>query len=127
MAIGAFALSVLPQVFGVGGYIAAIAILTPGYQMFQSANNTSVMAGVQKDQRGAVSGLLTLARNLGLIFGATAMGTLFSFGVGTGAIIDASPAAIAAGMQVTFVFAGALIVAALCIARRQPIDPERVL
>ncbi len=127
MAIGAFALSVLPQIFGVSGYIAAIAILTPGYQMFQSANNTNVMAGVQTDQRGAVSGLLTLARNLGLILGATAMGGVFSFGVGAGAIVDASMASIADGMQLTFVVAGVLIVAALWIARRQPINLERAL
>lgn len=124
MAIGAFALSILPEVFGVGGYIAAIAILTPGYQMFQSANNTSVMAGVPTDQRGAVSGLLTLARNLGLILGTTAMGTVFSFSVGAGAIIDASPDSIADGMQLTFVVAGALMIAALWIVRRKPNDPE---
>ena len=56
------------------------------------------MAGVQTDQRGAVSGLLTLARNLGLLLGATAMGVVFSFGVGTDAIIDASPDSIADGI-----------------------------
>lgn len=124
MSIGAFALSVLPEVFGVGGYIAAIAILTPGYQMFQSANNTNVMAGVQTDQRGSVSGLLTLARNLGLILGATAMGAVFSFGIGTAEIIDASADSITDGMQLTFVVAGALLVAALWIVRRKPNNPD---
>ncbi len=123
MAIGAFSLSVLPEFFGVGGYLIAIAILTPGYQMFQSANNMKVMAEVQSDQRGAVSGLLTLARNIGLILGATAMGTVFSFGVGPDAIIDASSDSIVDGRQLTFVVAGNMIVAALWMARRKPIGP----
>ena len=127
MSIGAFALTVLPSIFGVGGYIAAIAILTAGYQMFQSANNTNVMAGVPTDQRGAVSGLLTLARNLGLILGATAMGAIFSYSIGTSAIIDASAGSIAQGMQITFVVAGTLMIAALWIVWRKPNDLEHSL
>lgn len=118
LAIGAFALVLLPEILGVVGYIVAIATLTPGYQMFQSANNTTVMTGVQPDQRGAVSGLLTLSRNLGLVLGASIMGAIFSFGTGTNAIVNAAPDSIADGMQLVFVIAGALMVAALWIARR---------
>ena len=73
MATGSIALSVLPAFFGLAGYVAAIAILTPGYQLFQAANNTVVMLDVPSDQRGVMSGLLSLSRNLGLITGASAM------------------------------------------------------
>ena len=63
MAAGSFALCVLPAVFGVAGYVVAIAVLTPGYQLFQAANNTAVMQDVPQDRRGVVSGMLNLARN----------------------------------------------------------------
>jgi MFS family permease len=118
LAAGAFALSALPTVFGVYGYIAAIMILTPGYQMFQSANNTMVMANVADGARGAVSGLLGLSRNLGLVCGASVMGAVFSFGAGTSIIEAAAPGAIGNGMQLTFALAGASMVAALWVTRR---------
>ena len=52
MAAGAFALSLLPAMFGIAGYIAAIAVLTPGYQLFQAANNTAVMMDVHRGPAG---------------------------------------------------------------------------
>ncbi|MGC1486847.1 MAG: MFS transporter [Albidovulum sp.] len=116
--IGAFLLSVLPMFFGVFGYGAAIAILTPGYQLFQSANNTVVMAKVAEGQRGTVSGLLALSRNLGLLLGASVIGAVFAFGVGTAAIENAPPASIVHGMQLTFLVASALMLAAFWIMRR---------
>ena len=78
MAAGSVALSVLPAMFGIAGYIAAIAVLTPGYALFQAANNTAVMMDVRPDQRGVMSGLLNLSRNLGLITGASLMGAVFA-------------------------------------------------
>ena len=115
MATGAVALAVLPILFGVVGYIAAIAILTPGYQLFQAANNTAVMLDVPADQRGVVSGLLSLSRNLGLVTGASAMGAVFAFAAGTTDITTARPGAVAAGLQATFAVAALLIAAALAI------------
>lgn len=94
LATGAFSLSVLPCILGVAGYVLAIAILTPGYQLFQAANNTVVMADVPGDRRGVVSGLLSLSRNTGLILGASAMGAVFAVGVGTGDFAAASAVAV---------------------------------
>ena len=116
MAAGAFALSLLPAMFGIAGYIAAIAVLTPGYQLFQAANNTAVMMDVPADQRGVISGMLNLSRNLGLITGASVMGALFALASGTADITTAPPEAVATGMGITFAVAAALIVAALAIA-----------
>jgi EmrB/QacA subfamily drug resistance transporter len=116
MAAGSFALSALPAMFGIAGYIAAIAVLTPGYQLFQAANNTAVMMDVQADQRGVISGMLNLSRNLGLITGAAVMGALFALASGTVDVTTAPPGAVAAGMRITFAVAAALIVAALAIA-----------
>lgn len=116
LAAGAFLLTVLPQSLGIAGYILAIAVLTPGYQLFQSANNTAVMATVPQGRRGTVSGLLSLSRNIGLVLGASAMGAVFAFGVGTSDLERAAPASIANGMKLTFLLAGGLMLGAICIA-----------
>ena len=116
MAAGAAALSLLPGLFGIAGYVGAIAILTPGYQLFQAANNTGVMKDVKPDQRGVISGTLNLSRNLGLITGASLMGAIFAFAAGTTDMASAAPAAIARGMAITFAVAAACIVTALLLA-----------
>lgn len=113
MAAGAAALPVLSAWFGLPGYVAAIVVLTPGYQLFQAANNAAVMTGIVADERGVISGLLNLSRNLGLITGASLMGAIFTAAVGTRDLAGADPAAVAFGMQVTFIVAATLLVAAL--------------
>ena len=113
MAAGALGLAVLPPLFGLIGYIVAIAILTPGYQLFQAANNTTVMTDVRPDQRGVVSGMLSLSRNLGLITGASVMGAVFAVASGATDVATASPGAVATGMRITFIMAALLIVAAI--------------
>ena len=116
MAAGSAALVLLPGLFGVAGYVAAIALLTPGYQLFQAANNTAVMADMGADRRGVVSGLVNLSRNLGLVTGASVLGAVFASAVGASEVSEAAPEAVARGMQVTFAVAGLLTVIALAIA-----------
>jgi EmrB/QacA subfamily drug resistance transporter len=115
IAAGAFALAALPAMFGMAGYIAAIFILTPGYQLFQAANNTAVMTDIPSDQRGVISGMLNLSRNLGLMTGASAMGAVFVF-ASAADITAAGSGAVTRGMQVTFSVAAVLVVIALAIA-----------
>jgi EmrB/QacA subfamily drug resistance transporter len=114
MAAGLLALSAAPA--GAAGYVAALAAVTASYALFQAANNTAVMAEVEADQRGGVSGLLNLSRNLGLITGAAAMGAVFALASGAADIAAAPPQAVAAGMRTTFAVAAALAVAALAAA-----------
>ena len=87
--------------------------VTAGYALFQTANNTAVMSEIIPEQRGVVSGMLNLSRNIGLISGASMMGAVFAHGAATVDIAAANPDAVAAGMRVTFAVAAALIVAAL--------------
>ena len=115
VAIGAFVLAMLPGTLGVAGYIAPIVLMTVCYALFQTANNTAVMADVPADSRGAISGMLNLSRNLGLITGASVMGAVFAFASAATDITTAGPAAVATGMRITFAVAGVLIVAALAI------------
>ena len=116
LAAGAVLLAILPNRIGVTGYVLAIIVLTPGYQLFQAANNTAALTDISKDRRGVVSGLLSLSRSIGLIAGASLMGAVFAFGVGTDDFIHAAPAAIAAGMQLTFLLASGLMLVAIGIA-----------
>jgi MFS family permease len=100
MLAGTALLAMMPVSFGVAGYVVPLAILTAGYALFQAANNTAVMADLRPDQRGVVSGMLNLSRNLGLIAGTSVMGAVFA----------------ATGMRITFAAAAMLIVVALGIA-----------
>ena len=116
IATGAFLLSVIPATLGVYGYTAPLMVITVGYALFQTANNTAVMTNTRPKERGVVSGLLNLSRNLGLITGASAMGAVFAAAASTIDITTAPPDAVATGMRTTFAVAGVLILLALAIA-----------
>lgn len=122
---GTALLAILPNRIGVTGYVLSIIVLTPGYQLFQAANNTSALTDVSKDRRGTVSGLLSLSRNIGLIAGASFMGAVFAFGAGTENFVDAAPAAIAAGMRLTFLLASGMMIIAIGVAFAHRTPPAR--
>jgi EmrB/QacA subfamily drug resistance transporter len=116
IAAGCFLLSMMPAISGIAGYIAPIAVITSGYALFQTANNTAVMSDIRPDQRGVISSLLNLSRNLGLITGASVMGAVFAFASEAIDIATAQPDAAATGMRITFAVAAIVIVVALAIA-----------
>jgi MFS family permease len=115
---GSLMLSLLPTAFGIPGYVGSLVTITAGYALFQTANNTAVMTDIRADQRGVVSGMLNLSRNLGLITGASVMGAIFALASATNDIASAHPEAVAAGMRITFAVAAGLVVVALGIAIR---------
>lgn len=116
IAAGCFALSVLPASFGIAGYVTPIVCVTASYALFQAANNSAVLSGSSADQRGVISGMLSLSRNLGLITGASVMGAVFALASAATDLMSAQPEAVAAGMRITFAVAAVLLVAALAIA-----------
>jgi hypothetical protein len=127
MAAGSFILSLMPVTAGILGYVVPIVVITAGYGLFQTANNTAIMSDIRPEQRGVVSGLLNLSRNLGRITGASVMGAVFAFAASTTDITTAQPESVATGMRVTFAFAAILIVAALSIAGGSRILTARIL
>lgn len=116
MAFGSFSLAMLPAGLALPGYVVAIAVLTIGYALFQTANNTTVMKDIHPDQRGVVSGILNLSRNLGLITGTSVLGAVFAFASASVDITLARPEAVAFGMRATFAVAAILVAFALAIA-----------
>ena len=117
MAGGCSLLALLPMSLGVPAYLLPIAVVAVGYALFQAANNTGLMAGVRQEQRGVVSAMLGLARNLGLITGAAVMGAVFALAAGDPT--QAPATAIASGLHITFGVAVALMLMALIISRAQ--------
>jgi len=115
IAVGSVVLAVAPANPGIAGYIAPIAVMTASYALCQAANNTAVMARAGKEQRGVVSGILNLSRNLGLITGASAMGAVFALAAAASDIATAEPDSVVAGMRITFAVAAFLIGVALVI------------
>jgi MFS family permease len=115
MALGTSILPMMPTRFGVPGYVTPLIVITAGYALFQAANNTAVMANTGPNQRGVMSGMLNLSRNLGLITGASIMGAVFAFTSGASGAGAPRPEAVAIGMRATFAVAAVLIFAALSI------------
>jgi MFS family permease len=118
MGIGLAALAVVPGWFGVVGYLAALSVVTAHYAVFQAANNTATMRFGPRDQRGVTAGMLNLARNLGLVTGASFMGAVFARAMGGKALALTHPAAVAGGMRITFALAALLMGVALLVAVR---------
>ncbi|MEU9101814.1 MFS transporter [Streptomyces sp. NPDC048361] len=125
-AAGCVLLSVTPVSFGVLGYVGPLVVVTGGYAVFQTANNTAVLADVTPERRGVTSGMLHLSRNLGLITGTAVMGAVFAAAAGAagsgsvsaagGAVASAGAVAVASGMRVTFAVAAGLVLLALGVA-----------
>jgi EmrB/QacA subfamily drug resistance transporter len=116
IAAGCAILAMLPATLGIAGYVAPLVVITAGYALFQTANNTAVMTEVPVERRGVMSGLINLARNLGLITGASLMGAVFAQAAGAIDVAAAQPAAVALGTRITFAVASALMAGALVVA-----------
>lgn len=105
---GAAVLSLMPATAGVLGYVLPLVVVTAGYAVFQAANNTALMRNVAPEQRGVVSGTLNLSRNIGLMTGASVMGTVFALaGAGDGTTAPATE--VARGTHATFAVAAVLV------------------
>jgi len=116
IAVGATVLTIMPASFCVAGYIASIIVITANFALFQAANNTAIMTGIRADQRGVISGMLSLSRNLGLLTGTSVMGAVFALASGATDITTARPEAVSNGMRIAFAVAALLVVVALVIA-----------
>lgn len=118
LATGALAFAMLPEGLGIAGYVAPIAVITAAYALFQAANNTALMTQAAAEERGVVSALANLSRNLGLITGASVLGAVFALASGMDNIAALTPRAALHGLHLTFA-AGAVsvVVAGLILLR----------
>ncbi|WDF80429.1 MFS transporter [Mucilaginibacter sp. KACC 22773] len=104
IAIGCFCMSTITPADNIVGYLWRIGIIAMGLNFFKTPNNTVVMEIAPADQRGLLSGFLSLSRILGQITGTTVMGVIFAVlsGVSGTSKIGSSPQAITYGFHVVF-------------------------
>lgn len=102
MALGCLLFAMIPAGWGAAGFVTAFVVLTLGYSAFQTANNAALIGPADVKERGTVSGLLSLCRNLGLILGASVMGAAFAAASGASDVTLASPGALAAALRLIF-------------------------
>lgn len=110
--VGSGLMTVLPAILGIAGYLGGLVLITAGYALFQTANNTMVMQAAPAERRGLTSALLGLARNLGLISGASGMAAVFSHASALSGTTNDQ-----AGLTATFVVATLLAAVALALLR----------
>ncbi|WP_288841776.1 MFS transporter [uncultured Deefgea sp.] len=116
MVLALIALASLPRVFGVAGYLLALLLLTPAFQLFLAANNSGVMLDASPAQRGMRSGLLTLTRNLGFMSGAAVMPFFFNLYLPARPLNQISPELLTQAFSRTFVLATALAALSLLLS-----------
>jgi EmrB/QacA subfamily drug resistance transporter len=78
MVIGCLCMSSVTPGQNIAGYLWRIAIIQLGLTFFKTPNNTIIMGIAQPDQRGLLSGFLSLSRILGQITGTAVMGVVFA-------------------------------------------------
>lgn len=115
IAAAALALAQGSEHLGARGYLVPMSALTASYALFGAANTAGVMLRAPPAERGALSGALGLARNLGLVTGACAMGAVFALGAGADDLSAAAPAAVAGGMRSAYALATALALLAFAL------------
>ena len=117
MGAAAFGLAGAAGQFGPLGYLLPILLLTAGYALFQTANNSAVVGEASEQTRGAVAGLLTLSRNLGQLTGVAGLGGLFAALVGEQGLTLASE--LVFGARALFTLSALLIGLALWLVGRR--------
>ena len=110
--VGSLTVTLLPAAVGLIGYLLPVVLMTSSYALFQAANNTSIMNSADEKQRGVISGMLSLSRNLGLMNGAAVMGAIFAAVSAAAGRMSAPPEAASVGMRATFAAAAFLAVTA---------------
>ncbi len=110
-------LALAPERFGLWAFAGASVAVSTGYAAFQTGNVASIMARADSARSGAISGLIGLSRNLGLIAGASATGILFAASSAAGEA-NAAAYAVANVTRVIFLGAAALTVLALVLTGR---------
>ncbi|MEP2979033.1 MAG: MFS transporter [Lentilitoribacter sp.] len=109
------AMAGLPYMFGLSGFILAFMCLTPSYQIFLAALNTSVMENTSHQDHGVTSGLLNLSRNFGFILGASIFSPIFWLIANTDEGVLEEADRFSKAMAGTFIFASLLVLSILVL------------
>lgn len=120
MLVGCCGLAYLPSVWGLAGFIVPLFCFTPGYQLFLAANSTAVMTAARSTERGVTSGMLSLSRGFGFITGTAVLGSVFASCASH--IVTGNASAAASGMRLMLLVGAGMLVLALVVSLRRPVD-----
>ncbi len=115
MTVALFCMAYLPVQIGITGYIVSLIMLTPCFQLFLTGNNTAIINAAPEDQRGIISGLMGLSRNLGFMTGASVMATIFISSLGQPDLVHATVSSVGSAFTVTLLTAAGLALISLII------------
>ncbi|MEG0002996.1 MAG: MFS transporter [Comamonas sp.] len=118
-AAGLCGFALLPAAIGVPGYMLALVLVTPGFQLFMAGNNTAVMRAAPEAHKGLLSGLLGLSRNLGFMLGASLLPLLFAALLGADGLAHSSRQAMEQAFATTFLATAGLCLLSLLLALRR--------
>ncbi|WP_199611362.1 MFS transporter [Flocculibacter collagenilyticus] len=113
MVLGTFCMTQLTVEHGLVGYMACTVVISIGYAIFLSANNTFTMINAPANSRGSVSGILNLSRMLGLLTGASLMSSIFASNSGMTSTSVTHSQLIEAGLHSAYYLACLLLVVAI--------------
>ena len=116
MSIALISMAYLPVHIGITGYIVSLIMLTPCFQLFLAGNNTAIMNAAPEDQRGIISGLMGLSRNLGFMTGASVMATIFITALGQEDLLHATVISVGSAFTITLLTAAGLAFTSLIIS-----------
>ncbi|CAH9055813.1 Riboflavin transporter RibZ [Pseudoalteromonas sp. CIP111854] len=113
--LGALCMAHLKVEYGVVGYILCLTVTALGYALFLSANNTLAMQHANSKNRGAASGTLNLARNLGLLSGTSIMSRLFTVESQAVNFYTTQYQTIEASLHITYLVGAALLLIVIIV------------
>lgn len=122
---GLVGFAVLPRLIDVPGYVLATVLMTPGFQMFLAANNSAAMSGVAEEYKGALSGLLGLSRNLGLLMGASLLPLLFTSMLDNQRLDQNTTLTVSNAFSITFLILASLSLLTLLISMLSQSESKR--
>ena len=116
--IGALGLALLDRSSSVSGYLICLVFTALGYGTFTASHNTFLMLSASPDERGAVSGLVSFSRNLGLLSGAAIMSTLFELFTGASQHEQLPPEFAEIGLNRVYTVIALVLSTAIFVQRR---------
>lgn len=115
--IGALGLALLDRSSSVPGYLICLVFTALGYGTFTASNNTFLMLSASSGERGAVSGLVSFSRNLGLLSGAAIMSTLFELFTGASKHKRLPPELAEIGLNRVYAVIAVVLLSAILVQR----------
>ena len=104
----------------------AYVLITIGYALFQTANNTALILMLEPQRKGLMTGLINLSRNIGLINGTVLMSSIFAYTTemqSLASLSESSTASVIRGFSWCFSITALLMSIALFISLKLKSEP----